>query len=94
MARRALHTPPAARGDQEARYLFEGEIWHDAEVAGFFGISIRTLKRRLDSPKSGEIDINWAEPMRFGGRRYWLRSRVMELVGIGDTTQQRKGQTL
>ena len=77
-----LHTPPAPRGDQEAGQLLDGVIWHDGEVAAFFGISIRTLTRRLDCPKAGELDINRAEPTRFGGRRYWLRSKVQALVGI------------
>lgn len=82
-AKENLHTPPAARGDQEARQILESEIWHDADVAKFFGVSIRTLTRRLDSPKSGEIDINRAEPTSFGGRRYWVSTKVKALVGIG-----------
>lgn len=79
---RTLHTPPAPRGDQKAGQPFDGDVWHDDDVARFFGVSVRTLTRRLDSPKSGEIDINRAEPTRFGGRRYWLRSKVVGLVGI------------
>jgi len=78
-----LHTPPAPRGDQEAGQLLDGVIWHDGEVAAFFGISIRTLTRRLDCPKAGELDINRAEPTRFGGRRYWVSTKVKALVGIG-----------
>lgn len=82
-AKENLHTPPAARGDQEARQILESEIWHDAEVAKFFGVSIRTLTRRLEKPKAGEIDINRAEPTSFGGRRYWVSTKVKALVGIG-----------
>ena len=85
---RTLHTPPAPRGDQKAGQPFDGEIWHDEDVARFFGVSVRTLTRRLDSPKSGEIDINRAKPTRFGGRRYWLRSEVVGLVGIKETGKE------
>ena len=80
-----LHTPPAPRGDQKAGQPFDGEVWHDSDVAKFFGCDVRTLARRLKEPKSGEIDINRAEPTRFGGRRYWLRSKVVGLVGIKAT---------
>lgn len=88
MARKALHTPHAPRGDQKAGLPFDGEVWHDLDVAAFFGVSVRTLTRRLDSPKPGEIDINRAEPTRFGGRRYWLRSKVVGLVGIKETGKE------
>ena len=81
---RTLHTPPAPRGDQKAGQPFDGDIWHDDDVAMFFGCDVRTLARRLKKPKAGEVDINRAEPTRFGGRRYWLRSKVMGLVGIGE----------
>ena len=77
-----LHTPHAPRGDQKAGRHLEAEIWHDAEVAEFFGISIRTLTRRLENPKPGEIDIRMAEPTSFGGRRYWVRAKVLALVGL------------
>ena len=88
MALRNLHTPHAPRGDQKAGLNLECEVWHDAEVAAFFGLSVRTLTRRLDSPKADEIDINRAEPIRFGRRRYWLRSKVMGLVGIKETGKE------
>ena len=84
-----LHTPPALRGDQEAGLPFDGEVWHDVDVARFLGVSVRTLTRRLDSPKSGEIDIN-LEPTRFGGRRYWLRANVLRLLGIDEDRRARR----
>lgn len=79
---RNLHTPHAPRGDQKAGLPFDGEIWHDEDVAKFFGCDVRTLARRLDAPRAGEIDLNRAEPARFNRRRYWLRSKVVGLVGI------------
>ena len=88
MALRNLHTPHAPRGDQKAGLLFDGEIWHDEDVARFFGVDVRTLARRIKEPKAGEIDINRAEPTRFGGRRYWLRSKVVGLVGIRETGKE------
>lgn len=57
-------------------------IMTDKEVAEFFGISARTLKRRVLKPLAGEIDLNLAEPRRIGGRRFWLRESVERVAGI------------
>lgn len=64
-------------------------IMHDAEVAKFFGISTRTLQRRVNSPVKGELDLNDAGPQIVGGRRYWLRERVERLAGIGEKPERK-----
>ena len=58
------------------------EIMFDKDVAKFFGLSLRTLQRRVKNPARGEIDLNKAEPQRIGSRRLWLRANVERLVGI------------
>jgi hypothetical protein len=60
----------------------ESPIMTDKDVAEFFGISVRTLRRRIKNPVAGEIDPNDAEPQTIGSRRLWLRSSVERLVGI------------
>lgn len=60
----------------------EKPVMTDAEVAAFFGISKRTLQRRVLKPEAGEIDPNKAEPQTIGGRRFWLRENVERLAGI------------
>ncbi len=65
----------------------EKPIMTDAEVAEFFGISKRTLQRRVLNPVRGEIDPNDAKPETIGGRRFWRREDVLRLAGI------RKGTT-
>ena len=52
------------------------------DVAEFFGISRRTLQRRIKKPVAGEIDPNKADPQKIGSRRLWLRENVERLVGI------------
>lgn len=58
-------------------------IIFDADIARMFGISVRTLQRRLIKPQVGELDLNEARPEVVGGRRFWLRERVMRLLGVG-----------
>lgn len=65
----------------------DNRIMTDAEVAALFGISTKTLQRRVRSPISGEIDPNRAEPHIIGGRRFWVRENVEALAGL------RKGTT-
>lgn len=60
----------------------EKPIMFDKDVAAFFGLSLRTLQRRVKNPAKGEIDLNWAEPQMIGSRRIWLRANVERLVGI------------
>lgn len=57
-------------------------IMFDKDVAEFFGLSLRTLQRRVRKPVPGEIDLNKAEPQTIGSRRLWLRANVERLVGI------------
>ncbi len=57
-------------------------IMFDKDVAEFFGISRRTLQRRIKKPVAGEIDPNKADPQKIGSRRLWLRENVERLVGI------------
>lgn len=57
-------------------------VMFDAEVADFFGISVKTLQRRVAKPAAGEINPNLAHPRTIGGRRLWLREDVERLVGI------------
>lgn len=66
-------------------------VWFDADVAAFFGISTKTVRRRLDNPVQGEIDLNAAHPQRIGSRRLWLRADVEMLVGIGKAPEARRG---
>ena len=63
-------------------------VMFDADVAAFFGISVKTLQRRIATPAKGEINPNDAHPYTIGSRRLWLREEVERLVGIGA-----KGQT-
>lgn len=65
----------------------DNRIMTDAEVAALFGISTKTLQRRVHRPISGEIDPNRAEPHIIGGRRFWVREKVEVLAGL------RKGTT-
>lgn len=58
-------------------------VWFDADVAAFFGISVKTLQRRIANPAKGEINPNDAHPTKIGGRRLWLRADVERLLGIG-----------
>ena len=58
-------------------------VMFDADVAAFFGISVKTLQRRIATPAKGEINPNDAHPQRIGSRRLWLREDVERLVGIG-----------
>ena len=60
----------------------EKPIMFDKDVAEFFGLSLRTLQRRVKNPAHGEIDLNKAEPQRIGNRRLWLRTNVERLIGI------------
>ena len=57
-------------------------IMFDKDVAEFFGLSLRTLQRRVKNPVSGEIDLNKADPVTIGNRRIWTRANVEGLVGI------------
>ena len=61
-------------------------IMFDRDVAAFFGVSVRTIQRRVMKPEAGEIDLNKAEPQTIGNRRFWLRANVERLAGM-------KGQT-
>ena len=65
----------------------DNRIMTDAEVAALFGISTKTLQRRVRSPIPGEIDPNRAEPQIIGGRRFWVRDKIEALAGL------RKGAT-
>lgn len=58
-------------------------VMFDADVAAFFGISVKTLRRRIATPAKGEINPNDARPQMIGSRRLWLREDVERLVGIG-----------
>jgi hypothetical protein len=58
-------------------------VMFDADVAAFFGISVKTLQRRIATPAKGEINPNDARPQMIGSRRLWLREDVERLVGIG-----------
>jgi len=60
-------------------------VMFDTDVAAFFGISLKTLQRRIMTPARGEINPNDAHPQTIGGRRLWLREDVERLVGIGVT---------
>lgn len=60
----------------------DSRVMFDADVAAFFGISTRTLQRRIATPVAGEIDPNKADPQIIGSRRLWLRENVERLVGI------------
>ena len=68
----------------------DNRVMFDKDVAEFLGISVRTLKRRLEKPKHGEIDPNDAHPCVIGERRLWLRVEVERLVGIGSTERKSK----
>ena len=62
----------------------DSRVMFDADVAAFFGISVKTLQRRVATPANGEINPNDAHPQTIGGRRLWLREDVERLVGIGE----------
>lgn len=64
-------------------------VWFDADVAAFFGISVKTLQRRVAKPKKGEINPNDAHPTMIGGRRLWLREDVERLIGLGTGNRER-----
>lgn len=66
----------------------DSRIMFDADVAAFFGISTKTLQRRVAKPAEGEINPNLAHPKTIGGRRLWLREDVERLVGIGARKDQ------
>lgn len=57
-------------------------IMFDRDVAEFFGVSVRTIQRRVRKPEAGEIDLNKAEPQTIGNRRFWLRANVERLAGM------------
>ncbi len=57
-------------------------VMFDADVAAFFGISVKTLQRRVARPVEGEINPNDAHPVTIGSRRLWLREDVERLVGL------------
>ena len=62
----------------------DGRVMFDVDVAAFFGITVKTLQRRIATPAKGEINPNDAHPQTIGGRRLWLREEVERLVGIGE----------
>ena len=66
----------------------EKPIMFDKEVADFFGISVRTFKRRILKPVPGEINPNEAAPVTIGRRRIWLRANIERLVGIKKGTEK------
>ena len=68
----------------------DNRVMFDKDVAEFLGICVRTLKRRLEKPKHGEINLNDAHPCVIGRRRLWLREEVERLVGIGSTERKSK----
>ena len=65
----------------------DSRVIFDADVAAFFGISVKTLQRRIASPVKGEINPNDAHPQVIGSRRLWLREDVERLIGIGCKTK-------
>lgn len=62
----------------------QNPIMTDEEVSALLRCSVKTLRRRMNlaKPKAGEVDLHKAEPMKFGGRRFWLRSKVEKTLGI------------
>lgn len=66
----------------------EKPIMTDAEVAEFFGVSVRTLQRRAKNPKDGELRLANAVHAVVGGRRFWVRESVMRLAGITNATKE------
>jgi hypothetical protein len=58
----------------------ESPIMSDKEVADLFGISVRTIRRRLSSPKTGELNLKNAVHAVVGNRRFWVRESVMALI--------------
>ena len=68
----------------------DSRVMFDADVAAFFGIDKRTLRRRILRPVPGEINPNDAHPQTIGGRRLWLREEVERLVGIVETKEQKR----
>ena len=68
----------------------DSRVMFDADVAAFFGITVKTLQRRIATPAKGEINPNDAHPQTIGGRRLWLRKEVERLVGIDETKEQKR----
>jgi hypothetical protein len=68
--------------------LQNGPIMTDDEVARFFGLSKKTLQRRMLHPVTGELDLWKAQPQKIGGRRFWVRAKVEALVGITKGTSK------
>lgn len=66
----------------------EKPIMTDAEVAEFFGVSVRTLQRRAKNPKDGELRLTNAVHAVVGGRRFLVRESVMRLAGITNATKE------
>ena len=66
----------------------EKPIMTDAEVAEFFGVSVRTLQRRAKNPKDGELRLTDAVHVVVRGRRFWVRESVMRLAGIKNATKE------
>ena len=72
-----------ARGDaMKVAPRDERPIWTDADCAEFFGIHRDTFRKRVLKPVTGEIDLNKAEPKTIGGRRFWVREKVLRLAGV------------
>ena len=65
-------------------------IMFDRDVAKMFGISVRTLQRRLENPVDGELDLNDAGPEIVGGRRFWLREEIVRVVRAGIKARRSK----
>ena len=55
----------------------------DKQVADFLGISLCTLQDRMRNGfRKDEVDLRKACPQHIGRRRFWVRSRVMSLIGV------------
>ena len=81
--RRPNHTGKEANAMKKAKPPKEERtVWDDADVAEFFGINKKTLQRRVRHPVAGEIDPNDADPGVIGGRRFWVRDKVLALAGM------------
>ncbi|MBR4258536.1 MAG: hypothetical protein IKQ17_05860 [Kiritimatiellae bacterium] len=65
-------------------------IMFDRDVAKMFGISVRTLQRRMEKPVAGELDLNDAGPETVGGRRFWLREEIVRVVRTGIKARRSK----
>lgn len=60
----------------------ESPIMTVAEVADFFGVSVRTIYRRMSKPKAGELKLADAVHATVGGRLFFVRESVLALAGI------------